>query len=263
MKTNYHTHTQRCLHAQGTEEDYIQAALEAGVSVLGFSDHAPFPDHDYGYRMPYSELDAYFSAVDRLAKVHSSDIIIKKSLEIEYLPQYRGYYEEILTRYAPDYLTLGEHFFLDSAGRMYNITTQATDTGIYLAYARAVAEALKTGCFQIVAHPEIFTMNHFAWDRNCDAASETIIEAAAAAGAILEFNANGFRRGLHDYPDGRRYMYPHMNFWKKVAGTGIPVIIGSDCHNPSQVWDDCMPKAQDVLRELGITPAETLEDAWG
>lgn len=258
MKTNYHTHTQRCLHAQGSEEDYIKAALDAGVSVLGFSDHAPFPDRDYGFRMPYSELGEYFSAVDRLAKEHSSDIILKKSLEIEYMPQYQSYYEMILSRYNPDYLILGEHFFLDRTGHMYNITTEANDTELYLAYAQAVADALKTGYFQIVAHPDIFAMNRFAWDKNCDAASEIIIEAAAATGTVLEYNANGFRRGLHDYPDGRRYMYPHTNFWRKVVGTCIPVIIGSDCHNPSQVWDDCMPRAQTALQELGISPIETL-----
>ena len=57
MKANYHTHTERCRHAQGTEEDYIREALKAGVSILGFSDHAPFPDHDFGFRMPYDELE--------------------------------------------------------------------------------------------------------------------------------------------------------------------------------------------------------------
>ena len=90
MRTNYHTHTKRCLHAFGTEEDYISAALNAGVSVLGFSDHAPFPDVDYGYRMPYSELGEYFAAVDRLREERADDIIIKKSLEIEYLNRAEG-----------------------------------------------------------------------------------------------------------------------------------------------------------------------------
>ena len=33
MKTNYHTHSQRCRHAQGTEEDYVRCALDAGVSI--------------------------------------------------------------------------------------------------------------------------------------------------------------------------------------------------------------------------------------
>ncbi|MDE6281143.1 MAG: PHP domain-containing protein, partial [Oscillospiraceae bacterium] len=68
MKANYHTHTERCRHAQGTERDYVQEALTAGVSILGFSDHAPFPDHDFGLRMLYEELPAYIAAVDQLTQ---------------------------------------------------------------------------------------------------------------------------------------------------------------------------------------------------
>lgn len=260
MKTNYHTHTQRCLHAGGTEVDYVQAALEAGVSVLGFSDHAPFPDRDYGYRMPFSELETYFSEVDRLSKLHQ-DVIIKKSLEIEYLPQYRDYYERLIDHYHTDYLLLGEHFFLDQAGAFHNISIHGKGTDAYVDYAKAVAQALHTGYFQMVAHPDIFTMNPNAWDINCERATEIILDAAVQTGSILEFNANGFRRGIHAYPDGERYMYPHTKFWERVVGTNIPVIVGSDCHGPSQVWDEAMARSFEVLKELGIRPCLTLEEA--
>ena len=44
MKHNFHTHTSRCQHAVGTDEAYVEAALDARVfDVLGFADHAPFP----------------------------------------------------------------------------------------------------------------------------------------------------------------------------------------------------------------------------
>ena len=43
MLTNYHTHTTRCGHAEGTEEEYILTALRCGYKVLGFSDHTPWP----------------------------------------------------------------------------------------------------------------------------------------------------------------------------------------------------------------------------
>lgn len=261
MKTNYHTHTQLCRHAQGSAEDYVRAALAAGVSVLGFSDHAAFPDYDYGYRMLYQELPLYFSEVDRLSKAYLSDIIIKKSLEIEYLPQYRSFYESLLETYKPDCLLLGEHFFLDEAGVFHNITTQVTDTAVYVSYAKAISEALDTGYFQMVVHPDIFAMNPNAWDRNCDAATEIILEAAARTNTILEFNANGLRRGIHEYPDGKRHMYPHRKFWERVVGSGLHVIVGSDCHNPTQVWDEAMSRSLEILSEMGITPCDTLEQA--
>lgn len=257
MKTNYHTHTKRCLHAFGTEEDYVQAALKEGLSVLGFSDHAPFPEHDFGMRMPYSELEAYFSEVDRVAQVYAPQIRIQKSLEIEYLPQYREYYDFLMEHYHPDYLLLGEHFYFTPQGEVRNIY-DASGTEDYIHYANSIAAALDTGLFQIVAHPDLFTLNKFAWDSNCDTASRIILESALSHDAILEFNANGYRRGIHEYPDGQRYMYPHMNFWQQVAKTSCRVLIGADAHEPYQVWDPCMEKSREVLHTLGIAPIETL-----
>ena len=38
---NYHSHTSRCGHAVGTDEEYVKAAIAAGYQKMGFSDHAP------------------------------------------------------------------------------------------------------------------------------------------------------------------------------------------------------------------------------
>ena len=42
MDYNYHTHTFRCQHASGTEREYIESALAAGITKIGFSEHIPF-----------------------------------------------------------------------------------------------------------------------------------------------------------------------------------------------------------------------------
>ena len=42
MKTNYHTHTTRCHHATGSDEDYVLSAIKGGYQELGFSDHTPW-----------------------------------------------------------------------------------------------------------------------------------------------------------------------------------------------------------------------------
>lgn len=258
MKANYHTHTARCRHAQGSERDYVQAAVRAGISILGFSDHAPFPDHDFGFQMSYGELHEYLAAVDRLTREYASAIDLYKGLEIEYLPQYQSYYETLLTTEKLDYLILGEHLYPDARGGIC-ILSSAQCTEDYVAYARAIETALKTGFFRMVAHPDLFAMGQFAWDRNCDEASERIIDAAVRCGAILEYNANGLRRGIHDYPDGLRMMYPHRRFWEKAAGSGAAVIVGSDCHEPEQVWDKYVFDAWENLRELGIAPLDYVE----
>ena len=52
MKVNLHTHTWRCRHATGSDEDYVLAAIKAGYDKLGFSDHNPFP-----YTGKWAEMD--------------------------------------------------------------------------------------------------------------------------------------------------------------------------------------------------------------
>ena len=55
---NYHTHTSRCGHAIGLDEEYVQCAIEAGIKELGFSDHIPFKFVSQpGVRMDYDKLD--------------------------------------------------------------------------------------------------------------------------------------------------------------------------------------------------------------
>ena len=268
QKTNYHTHTPLCRHALGNDiSEYAKAAYDAGLSILGFSDHAPFKDHDLGYRMEYQELPLYFEQVDCLKQQYQGLMQIKKGLEIEYLPYYtkpnysnhRNFYEYLLLDQKCDYLILGEHFFTDKDGTLFNLYNVA-DTEAYITYAKTCVAAMSTGYFDIIAHPDLFGVNAFSWDKNCDIASDLILEGATKYHVVVEYNANGYRRGIQNYPDGDRYMYPLENFWKKIIGSDIPVIIGSDNHAPEQIWDYAMVKAYDYLSNIPVALIETIED---
>ena len=65
-KNNYHTHTTRCYHASGKDEEYVKAAIKAGIKELGFSDHTPW-HYDSSFkatmRMPESQLDDYIESI--------------------------------------------------------------------------------------------------------------------------------------------------------------------------------------------------------
>lgn len=259
MRVNYHTHTQRCGHAGGTEADYVQAAIQAGVSVLGFTDHCPLPDWEgiSCFRMPMAELPAYFAAVEEEARKHAREIRILKSVEVEYMPQYRDFLERLYTDHHVDYLLLGQHFFDHRGTRAFVSSTQ--DTELLPVYARSIREALRTGLFQIVAHPDLFGMRQYPWDRNCDLARDIILDAAAETGAVLEWNANGIRRGVQSFPDGDRVPYPHPRFWDPVPGSGIPVVVGSDCHSPDILWDDAVEQSYQTLQSMGIAPISALD----
>lgn len=252
MRANYHTHTSRCRHARGAEEDYIASALRSRLAVLGFSDHAPFPGEDFGFRMPYGELRDYLDTLDGLREKYAADLIILKGLEIEYLPEYTGYYEELLTKSGLDYLLLGQHFYRTGDGKLH-YTADISDTVSCIGYARSVAEAMQTGYFKMVAHPDLFMMNFIPWEQNCEKAADLILDAAVRTNTVLEYNANGFRREKKEYPDGLRYQYPYAPFWRRAASAKIPVMVGSDCHEPSQVWDDAVEYAYEQLKGFDIS----------
>ena len=79
MLANYHTHTYRCNHAKGEDREYVEAAIRAGIKVLGFSDHCPWIFDD-GYvssiRMLPQSVDDYFDSIQKLKQEYSNDITI-------------------------------------------------------------------------------------------------------------------------------------------------------------------------------------------
>lgn len=69
--TNYHTHTRRCMHAENTDEEYVQAAIGAGYQDFGFADHSPWP-YRGGFvssiRMTVDQLDEYLESICTMKK---------------------------------------------------------------------------------------------------------------------------------------------------------------------------------------------------
>lgn len=257
MKNNFHTHTYRCLHAYGTERDYALEAVKKEMGQLGFSDHGPFPDHDYGFRMQYSELGDYISAIDELQKELDGRLKLFRGLEIEYHKKYNDYYRYLIEERGLDYLALGEHMFYGSDGELKNIFF-ASSTADCLEYAENICTGIKTGCFRFVAHPDLMFLNDFEIDKNIEEACRMITGCAAENNTILEFNANGYRRVRRMYPDGLRNPYPHSFFWKMASEKNIRVIIGSDCHSPEQLCDECFVYAFKEAGRSGLNLIESI-----
>lgn len=66
---NFHTHTVRCGHAVGSDEEYVLKAIEANMNTLGFSDHVPYRQSVlHKERMPYELKDDYLISVAQLKK---------------------------------------------------------------------------------------------------------------------------------------------------------------------------------------------------
>ena len=110
IKNNYHTHTIRCGHASGEDEEYILEAIALGLNELGFSDHIMLPDHQQiGIRGDYTLLDDYIDSLTKLREKYKDRIKIYIGFEAEAMKEYFHYYRSLLDSKRIDYLILGNH----------------------------------------------------------------------------------------------------------------------------------------------------------
>lgn len=252
-RVNYHTHCERCRHARGSAREYVEEAVKKGVVKLGFSDHMPFYDDRFGLRMPYSEIEEYMEEIVALREQWRGTLDIFCGFEGEYVREDNAFYEKLLSHKNCEYLILGQHFYETDEGELINVY-QMQETQQYEAYSTNAVEAMRTGYFKYLAHPDLIFLNDLAWDIHCDRACDILIDGAVKYGFALEYNANGFRREKKQYVDGERYQYPHEKLWQKVRETQIPVFVGSDCHEPQLVYDENVEMGYENLEKLGIVP---------
>ncbi len=255
IKTNFHTHTYRCLHADGSEEDYIAEAIKCGFSELGISDHGPEPTNTIGYRMLWEDIDDYLNTLTELKKKYSGKIKVYSGFEYEYMRNDLPFLKEVKARDDVDYFALGPHSFLDDRGERHD-SFFLKDKDEFIPYAKAIVEAMETGLYSFVAHPDLYVYTMKYHCKEADEAARIIAKASLETGIPLEINANGMRRGVFNWDGVERYLYPYWRFWDKVAEVGAKVIIGSDAHSPEFLCDSFFVESEKFAAEHGIIPVE-------
>ncbi len=250
MISNYHTHTKRCRHAGGEDQEYVLAAIDRGLKILGFADHSPyiFPGDYYStMRMPMAELPEYVASVLSLREKYADKIQIKLGLELEYYP---GCFDETLQalKQQPlDYLLLGQHALGDEKDD-YLTGWPTEDEEILKRYVRQTVEGLHTGVFSCFAHPDIikFVGDPQVYKKHM----RVIVREAKACGIPLELNLLGLMTKRN---------YPNRLFWEMVAEENASAIIGFDAHNPGVLRDmDLDGMIADWVGELDIHWIDTL-----
>ncbi|MFI3170410.1 MAG: histidinol-phosphatase [Faecalibacterium sp.] len=257
---NYHTHTSLCHHASGTEEEYIQVAIQNGFQILGFSDHAPFPtteDYLNGFRMSCDELPEHVKTIRALQKKYADQIKIYLGFEAEYFPEHLDWLEAQMEHYQLDYLGLGHHFDpLRGEDGYFGAVRQAVH---FTAYEKTSIAAMESGKFRFFAHPDLYLNAYHSFDKACEHTAHAICEAAAALGMPLEYNLLGVdRRASGDaFSSGLGYTRPE--FWEIAAKYNTKAIIGCDAHAPSQLdHGKRIVALKQQLRDTGIEVLDVL-----
>ena len=228
MFANYHTHTYRCGHAEGGEEEYIENAVRCGLQVLGFSDHTPYDFYDVGprnhpMRMALEELPGYTASLRALADRWRGRIEILTGVEAEYYPKYFPALLDLLRANGVRYMILGQHFLGNEVDEPYS-GRETEDESILERYVAQSIEALHTGLFTYFAHPDLirFVGSEKAYARQM----RRLCEAAKETETPLEINLLGIRDGRH---------YPNERFWAIAGEVGNAVVLGCDAHRPEDV----------------------------
>jgi histidinol-phosphatase (PHP family) len=253
MKFNLHNHTTRCHHAQGSDEEFVLAAIRNGYDMIGFSDHAPhiFPkDYHSGFRMELEKAQDYVDSVRSLQKKYQDKIQIKLGFELEYYPKLFDEEIEYLKGFDYDYLLLAQHFTDNEYEAKAKYSGSKTFSIVTLdKYINQLIEGAETGLFTYVCHPDLI---NFTGKRSVYLSKmRDMIIRLKELNIPLEFNFLG-------YSDNRQY--PADDFWQIVNEVGNSVVIGLDAHSPD-VYDNIekLDEMKAKIKTLGLECIDTIE----
>ncbi len=245
MNYNYHTHTSRCGHASGEDEEYIKQAIAGGICHMGFSDHAPFifPDgYESGYRVPSDRVADYFESLGKLREKYKNTIDIKIGFEMECYPTHFEQMLDFVRRSGAEYLILGQHYAGDELPAGHSSTKGTDDPELLRSYVGCVIRGMESGVFSYVAHPDI--VNFFGDENIYREEMSKICEASIKISTPLEINFLGIR-------DDRRY--PNMKFWEIAGELQPPVTFGFDAHTPEDAFDgESLKKAKEMVEKYRL-----------
>lgn len=268
---NYHSHS-AFSDGEGEPEEYVLSAIEQGVSIYGFSDHAPLP-FACDWAMKTEELVRYSQQIDVLSELYKGRIELLKSLELDYLPGMQYSMSDFARLFKLDY-TIGSIHFVDAFtdGTPWNIDTgrELFEKGLKFVFSgnckRAVERYFELTIDMlinmkpdIVGHIDKICMyndNQRYFNEN-DAwylkIIDAVLEKLRQLPAVLELNTRGFYKG-----ESPRF-FPSEHFMHRVKLLGIPVVINSDCHHPDEVNAGYMD-ALYYLKTVGLKSIAVFSD---
>jgi len=256
MPANYHTHTPLCRHAEGEPEAYVDAAIAAGHTEYGISDHAPQVPEPYDdWRMLESELPEYLRWIER-ARAHAAGRIpIRCGLECDWLQNCEPWISDLASRHEWDYLIGSVHYLedwdFDNPKWLGSRWAESDVEEVWTRYWKTYTDMVESGLFDILGHPDL--VKKFAHRPAGDLTRfyEPVIDAIAASGSVIELNTAGWHKPCDE-------AYPAPGFLELACSAGIPLVISSDAHTPAEVGRD-FPRAIALAKAAGYRETQLFE----
>jgi histidinol-phosphatase (PHP family) len=255
MPADYHTHTPLCRHATGEPEAFVDAAIAAGLTEYGISDHAPqIPEPFDDWRMDLTELPEYFEWIDR-ARAHAAGRIpVRAGMECDWLHGCGTWIEDLAARYDWDYLIGSVHYLGEwdfDNPKWLGRWAESDVEEVWTRYWQAYMEMADSGLFDILGHPDLVKKFSHIPGGDLNRFYEPVVDAIAAAGSVIELNTAGWHKPCAE-------AYPAAGFLELACSAGIPLVISSDSHAPSEIGRD-FAKAISIAKAAGYRETQLFE----
>lgn len=250
MKFDFHTHHDRCGHAEGGIRDYIEAAIEKGLTMIGISDHSPYfaddRDHPFpGITMAKSEFPRYVEEVLRLKKEYAGKIEVLLGVESDYFPQHEALYRSIYARYPFDYIIGSVHQLFGVSIFNRNRWKKLDERGKIEtkdAYFREIQRSAKSGMFDILGHIDAMRGYYPQFGEIPTSELDNTLRIIAECDVAIEINTSGKTKDCGGW-------YPADDLLERAQHYGVKVTFGSDAHVADRVadeWEEVRSRLKDI-----------------
>ncbi len=259
MLVDLHTHTSLCNHASGTPGEYLEAAVRAGISFYGVSDHCPWPaGYDSAWRMTPALFPEYRKIVaDLKEQGESCGVKVLYGLEVDWVPGRMDEVRANLDNEPLDYIAGSIHyldsFAFDNPDEIHRWQDLGADR-VWKSYADEMCRFIQDYRFSFLSHFDLPKKFGF-YPQNMasfNLAARGIFELAAEKGVAIELNTSGLRRKVNE-------IYPSFELLKSAAEAGMMITLGSDAHAPDEVGSG-FDAAVEMARRAGYKTLVAFEE---
>jgi len=227
MIIDLHNHTSLCNHAEGSMEDFVKKAIEKGIDIFGFSDHAPM-NFDKKYRMSFEMMKDYEKEALHVKEKYKNDIEVLLGYEVDFLS---GYMDERVLNAKVDYLIGSIHFLngwgFDNPEFIGKYRGKNIDK-IWEEYFDAVTQMAKSNLFEIVGHIDLIKVFKFLPKKDIKLIAKNTIKEIKKAGMVVELNSAGYRKPINE-------IYPSPDIMELLVEFDIPITFCSDAHRVEEI----------------------------
>ena len=264
IKSNLHTHTRFC-DGKHTAEEVVLAAIDAGMELLGFSEHS-YTGIDGVYGMKREQIPLYRAEIERLKTLYRDRIHILCGIEQDYhagAPVEK--YDYVLG--SVHYVCLGgEYCGIDHNAERTLKTVNEHCGGDVLKYAKeyydCVARVADVTKCDVVGHFDLLTKFNEKMplidedDPKYVAYALEALDALLEKDVILEVNTGAISRGYRTTP------YPAPFILRRIAEKKGRVSINADAHHKDHLTFEFAAAAERV-RAHGIPSVTVMTpDGW-